>query len=46
MYGYWWVDFGVLHTTATEQLGDFVSALRNVARALEDEASGNDGEPN
>ncbi|MGH3615408.1 MAG: HepT-like ribonuclease domain-containing protein [Pseudonocardia sp.] len=46
VHGYWSVDFGVLHTTATEQLGDFVSALRNVARALEDEASGNDGEPN
>lgn len=45
VHGYWSVDFGVLHTTATEQLGDFVSALRNVARALEDEASGNDGEP-
>lgn len=35
VHGYWSVDIVVLHTTATEQLGDFVRVLRDAATHLE-----------
>ena len=35
VHGYWSVDVGVLHTTATEQLGEFVRLLRAAAAELE-----------
>lgn len=34
VHGYWSVDIGVLHTTATEQLADFVRMLRAAAADL------------
>ena len=34
MHAYWSIDIGVLHTTATEQLGDFVQQLHNVEAEL------------
>lgn len=33
--GYWSVDVGILHTTAAEQLGEFVRMLRDAVSALE-----------
>lgn len=35
VHGYWSVDVGVLHTTATEQLGEFVRMLADAAAELE-----------
>lgn len=35
VHGYWSVDVAVLHTTATDQLGEFVRMLRDAATALE-----------
>ncbi len=40
VHGYWSVDIGVLHTTAAEQLGDFVLQLRGVEEALTAETEG------
>jgi uncharacterized protein with HEPN domain len=37
VHGYWSVDVGVLHTTAAEQLGEFVRMLRDAMAALEAE---------
>ena len=34
VHAYWSIDIGVLHTTATEQLGDFVQQLHNVEAEL------------
>lgn len=34
VHGYWSVDIGVLHTTASEQLDEFVTLLREVVRVL------------
>lgn len=34
VHGYWSVDVGVLHTTASEQLGDFIRQLRVAAAEL------------
>jgi uncharacterized protein with HEPN domain len=38
VHGYWSVDVTVLHTTATEQLGEFVRMLRDATAALETDA--------
>jgi uncharacterized protein with HEPN domain len=35
VHGYWSIDIDVLHTTATEQLGDFVQQLRDVEKQLQ-----------
>jgi uncharacterized protein with HEPN domain len=35
VHGYWSIDLGVLHTTASEQLPSFTGELRQVLRALE-----------
>ena len=35
VHGYWSVDVDVLHTTATDQLGEFVRLLRDAAATLE-----------
>lgn len=35
VHGYWSVDLSVLHTTASEQLGEFVRQLRDAAAVLE-----------
>lgn len=35
VHGYWSVDVGILHTTAVEQLGEFVRMLRDAVSALE-----------
>lgn len=35
VHGYWSVDVGILHTTAAEQLGEFVRMLREASIALE-----------
>ncbi|MBW0116872.1 HepT-like ribonuclease domain-containing protein [Pseudonocardia abyssalis] len=35
VHGYWSVDIGVLHTTATDQLGASVQMLRRAATALD-----------
>lgn len=40
VHGYWSVDVGVLHTTASEQLGGFARQLRDAAAALTVEAEG------
>jgi uncharacterized protein with HEPN domain len=37
IHGYWSVDVRVLHTTATEQLGEFVRLLRAAVAALEED---------
>lgn len=43
VHAYWSVDYGILHTTATDQLGQFVEQLRAVQHALEpDDAPGAD----
>jgi uncharacterized protein with HEPN domain len=34
VHGYWSVDVEVLHTTAAEQLGEFVRLLRDALAAL------------
>jgi uncharacterized protein with HEPN domain len=34
VHGYWSVDVGVLHTTASEQLGEFVQLLRGALAEL------------
>lgn len=34
VHGYWSVDVGVLHTTASEQLGDFADQLREAEALL------------
>jgi uncharacterized protein with HEPN domain len=36
VHGYWSVDVGVLHTTASEQLGEFVQRLRGALAELSD----------
>lgn len=38
VHGYWSIDLGVLHTTASEQLSDFTGELREILRALQSEA--------
>jgi uncharacterized protein with HEPN domain len=38
VHGYWSIDLGVLHTTATEQLPDFTAGLRNVLGSLTESA--------
>lgn len=38
VHGYWSVDVAVLHTTATEQLGEFVRMLHDAATDLEADA--------
>jgi uncharacterized protein with HEPN domain len=35
VHGYWSVDVEILHTTAAEQLAEFVRLLRNASAALE-----------
>jgi uncharacterized protein with HEPN domain len=35
VHGYWSVDVDVLYTTATEQLGEFISMIREVLTSLE-----------
>lgn len=37
VHGYWSVDIELLHTTATDQLPDFVEKLRRVLTSLESE---------
>jgi uncharacterized protein with HEPN domain len=37
VHGYWSIDLGVLHTTASEQLPDFTDELRRVLRTLQSE---------
>jgi uncharacterized protein with HEPN domain len=37
VHGYWSIDLGVLHTTASEQLPAFVGDLREVLRALQND---------
>ncbi len=34
VHAYWSIDIGVLHTTATEQLGEFIKQLRDVEEKL------------
>ena len=34
VHGYWSIDIEIVHTTATEQLGEFVQLLREAAAAL------------
>ena len=34
VHGYWSIDLGVLHTTASEQLPDFTGELRTVLKTL------------
>lgn len=36
VHGYWSIDMGILHTTATEQLPGFAAALRLVLDALDE----------
>lgn len=36
VHGYWSIDLQILHTTATEQLGDFVRELQSVLAGLEE----------
>lgn len=36
VHGYWSIDMGILHTTATEQLPRFAAALRLVLDALDE----------
>ena len=38
VHAYWSVDVGILHTTASEQLGEFVRQLRDAAATLTAEA--------
>ncbi|MDN5929901.1 MAG: DUF86 domain-containing protein [Pseudonocardia sp.] len=38
VHGYWSVDIGILHTTASEQLGEFVRQLRRAVVELTAEA--------
>lgn len=35
VHGYWSVDVGILHTTASEQLGDFIRLLRDAVTEVE-----------
>ena len=42
VHGYWSVDVGVLHTTASEQLGEFTRQLRDAEATL---AAEDDGPP-
>ncbi len=37
VHGYWSVDVDLLHTTASEQLDEFVTLLREVVRVLEED---------
>ncbi len=37
VHGYWSVDMEILHTTATEQLPEFITDLRAVLAALDDD---------
>lgn len=34
IYGYWSIDLGILHTTATDQLPAFIAQLRDAMDAL------------
>jgi uncharacterized protein with HEPN domain len=34
VHGYWSIDIEIVHTTATEQLGEFVQLLRKAVAAL------------
>jgi uncharacterized protein with HEPN domain len=38
VHGYWSIDLGVLHTTASEQLPGFTGELRKVLGALQDDS--------
>jgi uncharacterized protein YutE (UPF0331/DUF86 family) len=35
VHAYWSIDIGILHTTATEQLGGFALQLRSVEEKLQ-----------
>lgn len=37
VHGYWSVDVGVLHTTASAQLGEFVQLLRDAVAVLNED---------
>ena len=34
IHGYWSIDLGILHTTATDQLPDFIAQLRDALDTL------------
>ena len=34
IHGYWSIDLGILHTTATDQLPDFIAQLRGTLDTL------------
>ncbi len=38
VHGYWSADIEIMHTTATEQLPEFIAALRNVLDMLRQDA--------
>jgi uncharacterized protein with HEPN domain len=38
VHGYWSIDLGVLHTTASEQLPGFTGELRKVLGTLQDDS--------